>query len=254
MAYLDPKEHIEFRIMVYKYALNVHKLTNIFKVNITPDKKIGIVEYLVNKKEGSFFEYKSVRKEKFDLTDGDFTTFNRSSTIDSLIMEDGVDEPISIKDNQNVKFLRFENNLNRKYKKYLNGGGYYDNLRNYLLTLEEGDPIIYRGEKAIVLNVSKHRNTMNLATVADSEVIEEVPLNNISIRPRKRVKVKDIKDLNPYLNSMSTVELIRLKNAMYGYPSDNNEKDYTIEDVYDVLNTREHVNYKGKNKRKYSWW
>jgi hypothetical protein len=252
--HLDRKENIDFYLMTYQYVKeDIKKLkgNKILSIFVSRNKKISWGTFSSMSKN-EFFEYEDEVSFKLDLELEKFLTFSRSYNIDQIIFDDdddNINEPNFIKESDNIKYLRFEKHLEEVSKKFENGKNQFNQKNKYLSKLSPNDPVYYNRDKAVVATINKKEMTMGLYSHKQSSIIKGVPFDDIS--PRKKVERKKEEHLNPYLRTLSTEELLMERNALYGRGGEyykKGELQYSIEDVYDVLNTREHVSYKGKNK------
>jgi hypothetical protein len=162
----------------------------------------------------------------------------RDISISDLLDDgNGNDEPQSIKDSKHIKYLRFE----RNFKKFL-----INRDEKMLEYVENGTPV-YIGwgfkEPGVINRVLKGEKCVMVYSHNSKEVTKK-RISEIYLREKKE-KVP-VEELEPELVSMSTKELLSLKNRLY-IPSDDYysyTRYYDIEDVKKVLAHREHIERK----------
>tara|TARA_R110000772_G_scaffold2410_1_gene8360 strand:+ start:65462 stop:66175 length:714 start_codon:yes stop_codon:yes gene_type:complete len=232
----DIKEHIVEYLTVYHYTLN--QFNEISDIQISNDGLTANVRYVKDVIDNAGFKYDDIVRTQFNLELEDYKIFKRNYNIDTLL-NDPPNEPSEICDNDNIIYLRYLNMLSKKR------GNYIESVINYMKTRKIGDPVYWRSNKAVINEINIEEEYATIYIHDTKKVISRVPF--FDLKPRIYTKTKPIEDLVPELVNMSTRDLLRLKEDVYGL-----YRDYNMDDIKDVLNTRENVERKGKND--YTRW
>jgi hypothetical protein len=235
---LDIRENIEDYLMVYHYASIKYKDINHIKIfNGLEGAHISFFEEGAN----DFFKFIKDSYTRINLKCLEFEIFKRDYNIGILLFEPENQETY---DNENLTYLRYQNMLSKGH------GNYIPNLEKYISALKVGDPVYYQRKKAVINDIDKKNKTVTIYKLDTEEIINSVHFS--VLRPRKLTKKKKISELNPVLNKMSTRDLIHIKNNKYcHYDYDYNQNGgVSIDDIKDVLATRENIKSKKRKRQK----
>lgn len=239
------EENIEMYVSVYNYMKEEIGINSITHINISKD---------------SWSETYKASVEYIGISKGDFTynirlyytlylndeiewdVYFRESKLNILLNDS--DEPSDIKDSLRVLYLRYKNSMKT----------FIDNKHDKMIRfLKKGDrvsvtPYGYdKNDNGVVDSIDIENNIVNVYLHSTKSV---KPIKIYNIKLRKKVVIKDEKDLNQTLVSLPTPELLRLKNMSYGGWNSGYlyHEDFRLEDIKDVLNTREHFERKKKKR------
>jgi hypothetical protein len=230
--FLKIKENIELYENTFDYIQDCYNSDiNQILINKSDDGYMARVKLLLNVKKNNIL-YKDIKEIMLSLGQN-FRNYCRDKSISDVIDEKKL-EPEGISDNLNIRYLRYKSKLVE-----------YDN-QTYFKTLKKhlkiSTPVCINNRNGVINDIFENEC---LVYFHDTKNTEMVKIHCIEIRNNDKKK-----KVNSELNKLKTKELISLRNETYinNGAAFYNDKEYTKEEIINVLNIREHLEKKPKNK------